>query len=138
MIYVTNAPRKKKFLIKRRPKEIEKKLDFLVHKTIKDISKKKKLYKSINSPKFEMLNGFLGKKRENKQKYIGIKNVEENSSHNKILYCVKCSWKFPAEMPDERRNMHIYKCLEGKGNLDIIEYNEEEKVKIYKNYSNKK
>ena len=129
---------KKNFLLKEDQKKQKKNQIFQFIKLSKTYQKKKKLYKSINSPKFEVLNGFLGKKRENKQKYIGIKNVEENSSHNKILYCVKCSWKFPAEMPDERRNMHIYKCLEGKGNLDIIENNEEEKFKIYKNYSNKK
>ncbi len=37
-----------------------------------------------------------------------------------------------------RRNNHINLCYEGKGKLDIMKYTEEQKLKLYKNYSNKK
>ena len=36
------------------------------------------------------------------------------------------------------RNNHINKCYEGNGKLDIMKYNEEQRLKIYRNYPNKK
>ena len=86
-----------------------------------------------NSSGPEIFKCFIGKKRENKQKYIGIKNVGEKLANENILYCLKCAWKFPDEMSKQRRNIHVYKCFEGKGDKDIIEYNEEQKFKIIKN-----
>ena len=41
-------------------------------------------------------------------------------------------------MSINRRNSHINKCYEGKGKLDIMKYNEEQKLKKYRNYPNKK
>ena len=37
-----------------------------------------------------------------------------------------------------RRSSHINKCYEDKGRLDIMKYNEEQKLKLYRNYPNKK
>ena len=63
--------------------------------------------------------------------------INKNIS-NKILYCFNCSWKFPERMSLVRKNIHINSCYEGKGKLDIMKYTEEQRLKIYKSYSNKK
>ena len=126
IIYVTDFPKKNRFHIKRRPKENDKKFDYLVHKTIKKTTKK--YNKNVNnSSGSEIFKSFIGKKRENKQKYLGIKNVEEKLANENILYCLKCAWKFPDEMSEQRRNIHVYKCFEGKGDKDIIEFTKEQK-----------
>jgi len=41
-------------------------------------------------------------------------------------------------MSNIRRNTHINKCYEGKGKIDIMEYNEERKIKLFMNYSKQK
>ena len=64
-------------------------------------------------------------------------NIAKNDS-NKIIYCFNCSWKFPERMSLIRRNIHINKCYEGNGKLDIMKYTEEQKLKVYRNYPNKK
>ena len=71
-------------------------------------------------------------KKMNHLSYIN-KNIS-----NKVLYCFNCSWKFPDRMSLARRNIHINSCFEGKGKLDIMKYTEEQRLKLYKNYSNKK
>ena len=82
--------------------------------------------------------GFLGKKRETKKEY-GVKTINEKPlNNNKILYCLNCAWKFPGCMSFSRKNIHINKCFEGKGRLDIMQYNEEQKLKLYRKYPNKK
>ena len=100
------------------------------NKNIKEIN-------NINDTESE--NEYMGRKRE-----LSNKNDEDNekrnnkSMTNKILYCFNCNWKFPERMSLIRRNNHINKCYEGKGKLDIMQYNEEQKLKIYRNYPNKK
>ena len=81
---------------------------------------------------------FIGKKRETKQKYVGIKTIKEKTSNDKVLFCLNCSWKFPDRMSTSRRNIHVIKCFEGKGKLDIMLYNEEQKLKLLRKISNKK
>ena len=91
--------------------------------------------KSIKSIKqFE----YTGKKRVVSQNYIGKKRVNENILKNRILYCFHCGWKFPDKMKDKRKNAHVYKCFEGSGKLDIMQYEEEQKLKLYRKYPNKK
>ena len=85
------------------------------------------------SPKTKLT--FVGKKRVIKPNYMGIKTIKENPL---IMYCLNCSWKFPDKMPTLRRNEHVYKCFEGNGKLDIMKYNEEQKLNSLKNYSYKK
>ena len=88
---------------------------------------------------------YLGKKREinnNNNKLVKVKDKDEKYNNkndsDKILFCFNCSWKFPERMSLIRRNIHINKCYEGKGKLDIMKYTEEQKLKLYKNYPNKK
>ena len=66
---------------------------------------------------------------------MGIKTIKENSL---IMYCLNCSWKFPDKMSTIRRNEHVYKCFAGNGKLDILKYNEEQKLKSLRKYSYKK
>lgn len=80
---------------------------------------------------------YLGKKRSMNQKYTGKKRVVDNILNNRILYCFNCGWKFPDKMTDKRKNTHVYKCFEGNGKLDIMQYEEEEKLKLYRKYPNK-
>ena len=80
---------------------------------------------------------YIGRKRELTNKNDEQKIINKNIS-NKILYCFNCSWKFPDRMSLIRRNNHINKCYEGNGKLDIMKYNEEQRLKIYRNYPNKK
>jgi hypothetical protein len=81
---------------------------------------------------------YIGKKREMKEKTNEEKKINKVSTSQKILYCLNCAWKFPERMSIIRRNSHINKCFEGKGRLDIMKYNEEQKLKLYRNYPNKK
>jgi len=107
---------------------------FLGHKTIKidKNNKHRHKHKQINSYSPKTKISFVGKKRIN---YMGIKTIKENSL---ILYCLNCAWKFPDKMPALRRNHHVYKCFEGNGKLDIMKYNEEQKLKSLRKYSYKK
>ena len=111
---------------------------FLGHKTIKlDKNNKHNKHKNKNiksySPKTKFT--FVGEKRESKPNYMGIKTIKENSL---ILFCLNCMWKFPDKMSTLRRNEHINKCFEGNGKLDIMKYNEEQKLKSLRNYSYQK
>ena len=112
----------------------------MAHKTVAKIqnTKNNKISKSSNHYTSSLLPDFLGKKREVKEK--GNEEKKDNKEHDnkKILYCFNCSWKFPERMSIIRRNTHINKCYEGKGKLDIMKYNEEQKLKLYRNYPNKK
>jgi len=89
---------------------------------------------------------FIGKKRELNDKLDKVDKTEHiykeekinKNISNKILYCFNCSWKFPERMSLVRKNIHINSCYEGKGKLDIMKYTEEQRLKIYKSYSNKK
>ncbi len=93
-----------------------------------------------------MNKGFIGRKRELNDKVDKVDKTEQISNEekinknisNKILYCFNCSWKFPERMSLVRKNIHINSCYEGKGKLDIMKYTEEQRLKIYKSYSNKK
>ena len=76
------------------------------------------------------------KNKYNEEKKINKENKEIQSK--KILYCFNCAWKFPERMSIVRRNFRINKCYEGNGKLDIMKYNEEQKLKLYRNYPNKK
>jgi hypothetical protein len=95
----------------------------------------------LKSPQYtssSLLPDFIGKKREVKEKCNEEKRVNKDSENKKILYCFNCSWKFPERMSIIRRNFHINKCYEGNGRLDILKYNEEQKLKLYRNYPDKK
>jgi len=81
---------------------------------------------------------FIGKKRENKDKSIEGKETNKDPKNDKITRCFNCGWKFPDRMSLIRKNLHINKCYEGNGYLDRLKYNEEQKLKSYRNYSNKK
>ena len=102
----------------------------------KNVNKNINEINELNSNESE--NEYMGRKRElSNKKEMDEKKNNKNVS-NKILYCFNCSWKFPERMSLIRRNNHINKCYEGKGKLDIMQYNEEQKLKIYRNYPNKK
>ena len=106
----------------------------MAHKTIdKHISQNH--YELINS---ESLSEFIGKKREIKDKSLKENKINKDDKSGKILYCFNCGWKFPERMSLIRKNIHINKCYEGKGKLDRMKYNEEQKLKSFRNYSNKK
>ena len=120
--------------------ETTKKFDFLAHKTV-EAKKKSKNYKELKlTTSSETLwpLEYIGKKRELKDKYIEEKTSNKDTESKKILYCFNCAWKFPERMSIIRRNFHINKCYEGYGKLDIMRYNEEQKLKLYRNYPNKK
>ena len=80
----------------------------------------------------------MGKKREIKETCNEEKKINKEFENKKILYCFNCAWKFPERMSIVRRNLHINKCYEGSGRLDIMKYNEEQKLKLYRNYPDKK
>lgn len=160
IIYVASIPQKNIF----RPKNeanikqttvstITKNSEFLALKTV---SKEEKLqtpipaipsrtrtfsiHKTIPSPhkKYEV-NSFMGKKRE--LKYVRKQSSPpygKNAPEEKITFCLNCTWKFPERMSVMRKNQHINKCFEGKGNLDIMHFLEEQKIKIYRNLPVKK
>ena len=136
MIYITNSPKKKRIHIKRRIKEIEKKYVYLVHKTIKNTRKNNNKHMNIDTSTSEIFKGFIGKKRETRQKYFGIKKIDEKWANKKILHCLKCSWKFTDKISEKERNIEVCKCFDDRGNLDIFECNEEQKIKIFKNCTN--
>ena len=96
------------------------------------------LFNTPTSDSSTAQNDYIGKKREVKEKYNEEKKINKESSSNKTLYCFNCGWKFPERMSIIRRSSHINKCYEGKGRLDIMKYNEEQKLKLYRNYPNKK
>lgn len=64
--------------------------------------------------------------------------IEEKEFQEKIEFCFNCSWKFPDRMSASRKNQHINRCFEGKGKLDIMKFNEEQRIKAYRNLSMKK
>ena len=120
--------------------ESTKKLEYLAHKTIED-KKSSKNFEEFNlpiHPKSILSSKFVGKKREIKNKYNEEKKNNKDVESKKILYCFNCAWKFPERMSIIRRNSHINRCYEGYGKLDIMQYNEEQKLKLYRNYPNKK
>ena len=115
--------------------EIKKKNKYCAKKTVEDFDDK---YFEKISTKKSMNKEYIGKKRElNETKSEKDESSNKNIS-NKVLYCFNCSWKFPDRMSLARRNIHINSCFEGKGKLDIMKYAEEQRLKLYKNYSNKK
>lgn len=115
--------------------EIKKKNKYCAKKTVEDFDDK---YFEKISTKKSMNKEYIGKKRElNETKFEKDESSNKNIS-NKVLYCFNCSWKFPDRMSLARRNIHINSCFEGKGKLDIMKYTEEQRLKLYKNYSNKK
>lgn len=115
--------------------EIKKKNKYCAKKTVEDFDDK---YFEKISTKKSMNKEYIGKKRElNETKSEKDESSNKNIS-NKVLYCFNCSWKFPDRMSLARRNIHINSCFEGKGKLDIMKYTEEQRLKLYKNYSNKK
>ena len=115
--------------------EIKKKNKYCAKKTVEDLDDK---YFEKISTKKSMNKEYIGKKRElNETKSEKDESSNKNIS-NKVLYCFNCSWKFPDRMSLARRNLHINSCFEGKGKLDIMKYTEEQRLKLYKNYSNKK
>ena len=120
--------------------EVSKKFEFLAHKTVSE-SKNSKNNEILNSSTSETSTPqtyYIGKKREFKGKYNEEKKLNKDSTSKKILYCLNCAWKFPERMSILRRNSHINMCYEGNGPLDIMKYNEEQKLKLYRNYPNKK
>ena len=139
LIYVSNSPKKKKFYLKRKIREIDK-IGYLAHKTEKKNKQKdNNIHKIITIQPSVNNKEFLGKKRETKEISVGVKTVSDKLiNNNKILYCLNCAWKFPDRMSYARKNIHINKCFEGKGRIDIMEYNEEQKLKIYRKYPYKK
>lgn len=115
--------------------EIKKKNKYCAKKTVENFDDK---YFEKISTKKSMNKEYIGKKRElNETKSEKDESSNKNIS-NKVLYCFNCSWKFPDRMSLARRNIHINSCFEGKGKLDIMKYTEEQRLKLYKNYSNKK
>ena len=117
-----------------------KKFEFLAHKTVGDKKKSKNGggLKLSTPTAATWTPEYIGKKREIKNKYIEEKKSNKDIESKKILYCFNCAWKFPERMSNIRRNFHINKCYEGYGKLDIMKYNEEQKLKFYRNYPNKK
>jgi hypothetical protein len=84
---------------------------------------------------------YIGRKRDlntKSDKFEKNEKSNDKNDSNKILFCFNCSWKFPERMSLIRRNIHINKCYEGNGKLDIMKYTEEQKLKLYRNYPNKK
>ena len=122
--------------------EQNKKFEFLAHKTVED--KKNNNNNGVlnlsSSSTSLYPSEFIGKKRENinNSKNIIISKENKEMQSKKILNCLNCLWKFPERMSIIRRNLHINKCYEGNGKLDIMKYNEEQKLKLYRNYPNKK
>ena len=115
--------------------EVKKKNKYCAKKTVEDFDDE--YFEKILTKKC-MNKEFIGKKRElNETKSEKDESSNKNIS-NKVLYCFSCSWKFPDRMSLARKNIHINSCFEGKGKLDIMKYTEEQKLKLYKNYSNKK
>lgn len=112
----------------------------MAHKTVEDkkTTNNCRALKSIKRHESEDYDDFIGKKRELKKKYNGRKKVHKVTESNKISYCLNCNWKFPERMSMIRRNNHINRCYEGYGRLDIMRYNEEQKLKLYRNYPDKK
>ena len=120
--------------------ERTKKFEYLAHKTVED-KKCSKNFSHLNCPisqKQILSSKFIGKKREINNKFFEEKKNNKEVESKKILYCFNCAWKFPERMSIIRRNTHINKCYEGYGKLDIMQYNEEQKLKLYRNYPNKK
>ena len=141
-MYVTNTPKNLITKAKIIKTESKKKNNCYGKKTVIEIEDDK-LEKNPSKKNLNLKKEYLGKKREiNDNKLINDKDKEEKNSikneSNKILFCFNCSWKFPERMSLIRRNIHINKCYEGKGKLDIMKYTEEQKLKLYKNYPNKK
>ena len=137
LIYVTNIPQSRWEKSKPSFPEKPKRYEFLVHKTIplpKKTPKNKKVLKTSDKSS-SLIPGFMNKKRVLKEKFDEEK---KDNKPKKILYCFNCSWKFPERMSIIRKNFHINKCYEGNGKLDIMKYNEEQKLKLYRNYPNKK
>ena len=136
-MYVTNTPKS----INRNnnnnniKNESKKKNKYPAIKTIIEIDEDEELEKVPS--KRNLNKEFIGRKRIPNDKLEKNEKINKNLS-NKILYCFNCSWKFPERMSLIRRNNHINLCYEGKGKLDIMKYTEEQKLKLYKNYSNKK
>ena len=81
---------------------------------------------------------YIGRKRDLNDDKEKHEMINDKNDSKKILFCFNCSWKFPERMSLIRRNIHINKCFEGKGKLDIMKYTEEQRLKLYKNYPNKK
>jgi len=139
LIYVSNLPQSTLTKTRANLPKPSKKVEFLAHKTVPERKVDIK-YERIISPSPKMkFPKILGKKRESKNNYSPEKIVKSHDCKNyKISFCFNCNWKFPQKMSIIRRNIHINKCYEGKGSLDIMKYNEEQKLKLYRNYPNQK
>lgn len=104
---------------------------------MKTIEKKYSIHKTV--PSKPLVHDYVGRKREipETRKYSTPasrrKTIEE-----KITFCLKCKWKFPDRMSVMRKNQHINKCFEGNGELDIMEFQEEKKLKSYAHLPTKK
>lgn len=105
-------------------KTVEKKLPKSKPKKPPQPAEEKEIKKS-NSP-------LLNRKRDS------TSESEEKNSQEKIDVCFNCSWKFPERMSAMRKNQHINKCFEGGGNLDRMQFLEEQKIKTYRNMPMKK
>lgn len=92
----------------------------------------KRLVHKSSSPQF------IGRKREYKDKNHSFSSYSNFESEEKILFCFNCAWKFPDRMSLVRKNIHINKCFEGNGKLDIMQFHEEQKIKVYRNLPVKK
>ena len=121
--------------------EQKKKNNFSAKKSLMEIEEdgldKIQIKKSLNM-NLNLKREYIGKKRDLNSKSDKYDKDEKSNDSNKILFCFNCSWKFPERMSLIRRNIHINKCYEGNGKLDIMKYTEEQKLKLYRNYPLKK
>ena len=115
--------------------EIKKKNKYSAKKTVEENDEI--VYEKIPSKK-SINKEYIGRKREINETKCEKDESSNKNITNKVLYCFNCSWKFPDRMSLIRRNNHINSCFEGRGKLDIMKYTEEQRLKLYKNYSNKK
>ena len=137
---MTNAPQSPWAKMRTILPEPTKKFEYLAHKTVED-KKSSKNFDQLNVPVPQshiLSSKYIGKKREIKNKFNEEKKNNKEIESKKILYCFNCAWKFPERMSIIRRSTHINRCYEGYGKLDIMQYNEEQKLKLYRNYPNKK
>lgn len=50
------------------------------------------------------------------------KKRRREDQHDCIFYCMICNWKYPDEMIEKERQLHVNKCLDGKGREDKLNY----------------
>jgi len=139
---VTNNPKNLNINNKSNKTEQKKKNNFSAKKSIINIEEKEiekiPVKKNLNGITNINHKEYIGRKRDLNGNKNKDEKVNDKNNSNKILFCFNCSWKFPERMSLIRRNIHINKCFEGKGKLDIMKYTEEQRLKLYKNYPNKK